>query len=207
MVLICDYCGFQDIPQSQPSPQSQQVRGTNRQMPGYPPQRTQQTALNKTAIPIVHIIPAEPRDMVPTNTPLTQVMRSSMASPMSPLSLNIGSPMYSLPSSPNSYSSPAMSPAQRDRVMSPYSPYTPQSMSPIGKFHQVYSPGNRLLSPAGVIQGNDPYLTTKMQLSPNYMQNDLIDNNVQLSSSDFWPDSEMLQGTNDLLTAFDDVKL
>lgn len=121
---------------------------------------------------------------------------------MSPLSLNISSPMYSLPSSP------AMSPAQRERVMSPYS--TPQSMSPVGKFNQ-YSP-NRLLSPASIIQGSDPYLTTKMQPSPSFplANNDLLldsnISNVQLPSSDFWSDPEIMQ-TSDLLTAFDDVKL
>lgn len=203
-ILIYVSNGFQNIPQHQSPQQTQQVL-INRQMLGYPSQRTQQNIINKTAIPTVHVIEAEP--VLPTNTPLQQVICTSINnSPMSPLTLNIGSPMYSLPSSPNSYSSPAMSPAQRDRVMSPYSPYTPQSMSPIGKFHQVYSPGaNRLLSPGGIIQGNDPYLI-KMQPSPNYMETELMNTNVQLST-DFWPGAEMLQGTNDLLTAFDDVKL
>lgn len=93
-----------------------------------------------------------------------------------------------------------MSPALKERVMSPY---TPQSMSPVGKY--LYSP-NRL-SPA--IQGNDPYLTTKMQASPITLHHEipLMDTNVQMNSSDFWPDTEILPGTSDLLTAFDDVKL
>lgn len=189
-----------------------------------------QQSLDKNVIPMINIIQAVPNSQIMrTISPINQVLRTSIGSPMSPLSLNIGSPnMYSLPSSP------AMSPAQRDRVMSPYSPkyslpsspvsyspamspaqrervaspYTPQSMSPVGKY-QVYSP-NRLLSPAGVIHGNDPYLTTKMQASPNLaLQHNelLLDSNVQLTSSDFWPDPEIMQGTCDLLTAFDDVKL
>ncbi|KOB69559.1 putative hypoxia-inducible factor 1 alpha [Operophtera brumata] len=191
-----------------------------------------QQNINKNAIPIINIMQAVPnKQAMRTNSPINQVIRSSitsLGSPMSPLSLNIGSPnMYSLPSSP------AMSPAQRERVMSPYSPkyslppspnsyssmspaqrdrvmspYTPRSMSPVGKY-QVYSPGSRMLSPTGLIQGSDPYLTTKMQASPGItLQHNelLLDTNVQLSPG-FWPDSEMLQGTSDLLTAFDDVKL
>ncbi|KOB69806.1 putative hypoxia-inducible factor 1 alpha [Operophtera brumata] len=185
-----------------------------------------QQNINKNAIPIINIMQAVPnKQAMRTNSPINQVIHlsiTSLGSPMSPLSLNIGSPnMYSLPSSP------AMSPAQRERVMSPYSPkysfppspnsyssmspaqrdrvkspYTPRSMSPVGKY-QVYSPGSRMLSPTGLIQGSDPYLTTKMQASPGIaLQHNelLLDTNVQLSP-DFWPDSEMLQGTSDLLTA------
>ncbi|RVE47263.1 hypothetical protein evm_008060 [Chilo suppressalis] len=126
-----------------------------------------------------------------------------------PLSVNVNSPMYSLPSSPNTSNySPVMSPAQRDRVLSPYS--TPQSLSPVGKFSQMYSPGSRLVSPNGSIHGGDPYLSNKMQASPGfpYQSSDLLlDSNVSMSSSDFWGDTDMLSGTNDLLTAFDDVKL
>lgn len=132
-------------------------------------------------------------------------MRTNISSPMSPLSLNV-SPMYSLPSSPNSYASPAISPAQRDRVMSPYS--TPQSLSPVGKFHQ-YSPGSRMMSPVGVMKDCDPYLTNKMQPSPGFLQTPdiMLESNVPLTTTDFWTESDMLQGTSDLLTALDDVKL
>ncbi|XP_026760917.2 hypoxia-inducible factor 1-alpha-like isoform X2 [Galleria mellonella] len=142
-----------------------------------------------------------------TNSPITNIMNMNINNNvMSPLTLNIGSPMYSLPSSPNTPNySPAMSPAQR--VLSPYS--TPQSMSPVGKYNQMYSPNNRLLSPATVIQGSDPYLSNKMQASPSFplpTGDLLLDNNVSLTS-DFWTESELLQGANDLLSAFDDVKL
>lgn len=163
---------------------------------------------NSIPMPTINIIQTGPnKHIMSTNTPITQVMRTN--SPMSPLSLNIGSPVYSLPSSPSSYNSPAMSPAQRDRVvMSPYS--TPQLLSPVGKFHQVYSPGSRVVSPVGVIQGCDPYLTTKMQPSPGFQMQStdmLLNSNVGLNTSDYWNDADMLQGTSDLLTAFDDVKL
>lgn len=129
---------------------------------------------------------------------------------MSPLTLNISSPMYSLPPSPitSNYNSPnyspAMSPVQRDRVLSPYS--TPQSLSPVSRFQK--SPGNILVSPAGVIQGSDPYLNNKMQPSPGFplQPNDLLLDS-SMSASDFWTDSDVLTGTSDLLTAFDDVKL
>lgn len=128
---------------------------------------------------------------------------------MSPLSLNISSPMYSLPPSPNTSNynspnySPAMSPNQRDRILSPYS--TPQSLSPGARFQN--SPG-RLLSPAGYLQGSDPYLNNKMQPSPGFplQPNDLLDSNMSLTSPDFWA-PEVLPGTSDLLTALDDVKL
>ncbi|XP_073950650.1 HIF-1 transcription factor component sima isoform X2 [Choristoneura fumiferana] len=134
-------------------------------------------------------------------------IRSSVSNPMSPLSLNVGSPMYSLPSSPNTCYSPAMSPAYRERVLSPYS--TPQSMSPVGRYPQMYSPGSRLLSPMGVIHGSDPYLTNKL-LSPSFphqQADTMMDTSMPITSTDFWPESEMIQGSNDLLTAFDDVKL
>lgn len=131
---------------------------------------------------------------------------------MSPLSLNIGSPMYSLPPSPNTSNynspnySPAMSPVHRDRVLSPYS--TPQSLSPVSRFQK--SQGSLLLSPAGVIQGSDPYLNNKMQPSPGFplQSNDLLlEPNMSLSAPDFWTEPDVLTGASDLLTAFDDVKL
>lgn len=145
------------------------------------------------------------QQIIRNNTNMT-AMRTNISSPMSPLSLNV-SPMYSLPSSPNSYThSPAMSPAQRERVMSPYS--TPQSLSPVGKFHQ-YSPGSRLMSPVGVMKGCDPYLCNKMQPSPGFLQTPeiMLESNGQMSTTDFWSEADMLQNTSDLLTALDDVKL
>ncbi|KAJ0173760.1 hypothetical protein K1T71_010909 [Dendrolimus kikuchii] len=191
-----------DISQRLPV-QLQQVR------PNYPLVRNPQLSprsqmkTNSLPLPVINIQSVPNTPTMHANTPIHQVIRTSMNSPMSPLSLNVGSPMYSLPSSPNSYS-PAMSPAHRERVMSPY---TPQSMSPVGKFHQVYSPG-RLLSPVGVIQGCDPYLN-KMQPSPGFplqTSDMLLDPNMSLTSTDFWNESDMMQ-TSDLLTAFDDVKL
>lgn len=131
-------------------------------------------------------------------------------SAMSPLTLNVGSPMYSLPSSPNTPNySPAVSPHQKDRIRSPYA--TPQSLSPASSY-QSYSPGNcgNLCPPKGVIHGYDPYLSNKMQTSPSFPLHSpemLIDSNMPLNSQDYWPESDILQGTNDLLTAFDDVKL
>lgn len=131
---------------------------------------------------------------------------------MSPLSLNISSPMYSLPPSPSTSNynspnySPAMSPVQRDRVLSPYS--TPQSLSPVNRFQK--SPGSILLSPTGIIQGSDPYLNNKMQPSPGFplQSNDLLlESNMSLSAPDFWTEPDVLTGASDLLTAFDDVKL
>ncbi|XP_045502869.1 uncharacterized protein LOC123699868 isoform X2 [Colias croceus] len=163
-------------------------------------------------IPVINIIQAVPnKQMMCANTPLANVpiMRSNPPSnPMSPLSLNISSPMYSLPSSPNTNYSPAISPVQKDRVLSPYS--TPQSLSPASNYSQMYSPGSRLISPTGVMQGYDPYLTNKMQTSPGFpLQSNemLLDSNMALTSNDFWPEPDVLQGTNELLTAFDDVKL
>ncbi|XP_052744101.1 hypoxia-inducible factor 1-alpha isoform X2 [Bicyclus anynana] len=159
-------------------------------------------------IPVINIIQSTPNNMMRANTPIPSgnIIRT-VISPMSPLSLNIGSPMYSIPPSPKTPSySPALSPAQKDRVLSPYS--TPQSLSPAGSY-QMYSPG-RLLSPSGVMQGYDPYLNNKMQSSPSFpMQATemILDSNIPLTSTDFWGDSEMLQDTSDLLTAFDDVKL
>ncbi|XP_063367285.1 hypoxia-inducible factor 1-alpha-like [Cydia amplana] len=170
---------------------------------------------NSNLIPSSNLIPKSnmiPSNLIPTSNlipksnmiPTPNLIRN-VTNPMSPLTLNIGSPMYSLPSSPNTPNySPAMSPAQRERVLSPY---RPQSVSPVGKFKQMYSPG-RLLSPIGVIHGNDPYLTNKMTPSPNYPQqvDMIIDNNIGLTSNDFWTDTEMLTETN-LLEALDDVKL
>nr|XP_026489699.1 hypoxia-inducible factor 1-alpha-like isoform X1 [Vanessa tameamea] len=184
-------------------PQAKQI---NQQPPNYhlimnSQKVPQQNSVNRNIpIPVINII---------QSTPMTngQIIRSNM-SPMSPLTLNVGSPMYSLPSSPNTPSySPAISPAPKDRILSPYS--TPQSLSPTGSY-QMYSPNNRLLSPTGVMQGYDPYLTTKMQSSPGFMLQSnemLLDSNVPLTTTDFWPDSEILQSTSELLTAFDDVKL
>ncbi|XP_039757469.1 uncharacterized protein LOC120631873 isoform X2 [Pararge aegeria] len=160
-------------------------------------------------VPVINIIQSAPNAQMRTNTLVSNTpIRTSVASNvMSPLSLNVGSPMYSLPSSPNTPCySPAISPAQKDRVLSPYS--TPQSLSPAGSY-QMYSP-NRLLSPSGVMQGYDPYLNNKMQTSPSFRVQSsemLLDSNLPLASTDFWPDSEMLQDPSDLLSAFDDVKL
>nr|XP_021192033.2 LOW QUALITY PROTEIN: hypoxia-inducible factor 1-alpha [Helicoverpa armigera] len=191
----------QQLPQQIPhQPNYQLVRN---------PQTINQNAnRNNIPLPVINLLQGIPnKPIIRSNTPMNNVMRTNIASPMSPLSLNV-SPMYSLPSSPNSYThSPAMSPAQRDRVMSPYS--TPQSMSPVGKFQQ-YSPGSRLMSPVGVMKGCDPYLTTKMQPSPGFplqTTDIMLDSSAPLTTTDFWTESDMLQGTTDLLTALDDVKL
>lgn len=139
-------------------------------------------------IPVINIIQADKqREHVP-------IIRSTQSNPMSPLSLNIG--QHSLPCSPNY--SPVGSPM---RVQS-----TPQSLSPASSYS--YSPG-RMVSPTGVLQGYDPYLSNKMQVSPGFpMQNEmLLDPNVSLTSNDFWPDTDVIHNTSDLLTAFDDVKL
>ncbi|KAM3962492.1 hypoxia-inducible factor 1-alpha isoform 2-T2 [Aphomia sociella] len=167
---------------------------------------TPQNPINRNSIPLINVQSIPNNKIMHTNTiPNIMHMNNNV---MSPLSLNVGSPMYSLPSSPSTPNySPVMSPALRERVLSPYS--TPQSMSPVGKFNQMYSP-NRLLSPGSVIQGNDPYLSNKMQTSPSFPMQPvdlLLDSNVSLAASDFWSETEMLQGTNDLLSAFDDVKL
>lgn len=149
-------------------------------------------------IPVINIIEADKQ--MRANTPIhVPIIRSNPPSnPMSPLSLNIS--QYSLPSSPNY--SPAVSPIQNDKVYS-----TPQSLSPASSYH-IYSP-NRLVSPTGVLQGYDPYLSNKMQASPAFpMQNEmLLDPNVSLTSNDYWPDTDVIQNTSDLLIAFDDVKL
>lgn len=158
--------------------------------------------MNNIPLPVINLLQGMPKQMLHSNTPMN-VIRSNISSPMSPLSLNV-SPMYSLPSSPNSFS-PAMSPAQRERVMSPYST---QSLSPVGKFQQ-YSPGSRLMSPVGALKGCDPYLTNKMQPSPGFplqTPDIMLESSVPLAT-DFWTESDMLQGTSDLLTALDDVKL
>ncbi|XP_049877924.1 hypoxia-inducible factor 1-alpha isoform X2 [Pectinophora gossypiella] len=155
-------------------------------------------------LPVINLLQAVPNKQI-IRTPVNQVVTQELTkNAMTPLSLNIGSPMYSLPSSPNTNYSPVMSPAQRERVLSPYS--TPQSLSPIGRYQR--SPSSRLVSPVGMMQGSDPYLTNKMQPSPPFpMQtSDFLDSSVSLTSPDFWTEPE-LQGTNDLLTAFDDVKL
>ncbi|XP_059058214.1 hypoxia-inducible factor 1-alpha-like [Achroia grisella] len=191
-----------DIPQ-QPPPQNNVQRdfhaGVNHQKMSI------QKPIDRNCIPLPVInIQTVINKPMPCTNPISNLMKMGN-NVMSPLSLNIGSPMYSLPSSPNTSNySPAVSPAQR--VLSPYS--TPQSMSPVGKFNQMYSP-NRILSPAGVIHGSDPYLSNKMQASPNFPMPTgdlLLDSNGSLTA-DFWADSELLQGTNDLLSAFDDVKL
>ncbi|XP_045528138.1 uncharacterized protein LOC123716434 isoform X2 [Pieris brassicae] len=138
-------------------------------------------------IPVINIIQANKQcEHAP-------IIRASSA-PMSPLSLNVG--QYSLPCSPNY--SPVGSPM---KVQS-----TPQSLSPASSY--TYSPA-RLVSPTGALQGYDPYLSNKMQVSPGFpMQNEmLLDPNVSLASNDFWPDTGVIQNTSDLLIAFDDVKL
>ncbi|CAF4799151.1 unnamed protein product [Pieris macdunnoughi] len=138
-------------------------------------------------IPVINIIQANKQG---ANAPIIR----STPSALSPLSLSIG--QYSLPCSPNY--SPVGSPM---KVQS-----TPQSLSPASSY--TFSPG-RLVSPTGALQGYDPYLSNKMQVSPGFsMQNEmLLDPNVSLASNDFWPDTDVIQNTSDLLTAFDDVKL
>lgn len=213
---------FQDIHPQAKKQIHQQLRTqvTNYQVFGNSPrvssQLPPQSPVNKNIpIPVINLIRSGPNEpLMCTNTPLPNgsIIRTRVChspSPMSPLSLNVGSPMYSLPSSPNTPNySPAMSPVHKDRVLSPYS--TPQSLSPAGSYH-LYSPANKLLSPSGVMQGYDPYLNNKMQTSPGLaLQSsaDILLDSISLASSDYWPDSEILQGgTNDLLTAFDDVKL
>ncbi|KAF9419353.1 hypothetical protein HW555_004117, partial [Spodoptera exigua] len=191
-----------DLPQQRPQQTPQ--RRPNYQMARQPV--PQNNNMNNIPLPVINLLQGMPNKQMMRNNPQMNVIRSNISSPMSPLSLNV-SPMYSLPSSPNSFThSPAMSPAQRDRVMSPY---TPQSMSPVGKFPQ-YSPGSRMVSPVGVMQGCDPYLTNKMQPSPNFpLQTPeiMLDNNVPLTTNDFWNESDIIQGASDLLTALDDVKL
>lgn len=154
---------------------------------------------NNIPIPVINIIQSS-NNMMRSSTPINA---------MTPLTLNVNSPMYSLPPSPNTsnYTSPAMSPAQRE-LLSPYS--TPQSLSPVGKFTQSYSPNSRHMSPVIMLHGYDPYLSNKMQPSPGIplQQNDmLLDTNMSLTSNDFWTDPEMMQDNSDLLMAFDDVKL
>lgn len=187
-------------------------------------QTSPQNCLNRSIpLPVINLLQAVPNTQI-IRTPIANnnsmnIIRNinNEISPltryaMSPLSLNIGSPMYSLPPSPNTSNynspnySPAMSPVQRDRVLTPYS--TPQSLSPVSRFQK--SPGNVLLSPAGVIQGSDPYLNNKMQPSPGFplQSNDLLlESSMSLSAPDFWTEPDVLTGTSDLLTAFDDVKL
>ncbi|GBP67809.1 hypothetical protein EVAR_53805_1 [Eumeta japonica] len=126
------------------------------------------------------------------------VMNAGNLNLMSPLNVNVGSPMYSLPSSPNY--SPVMSPAQKERIISPY-PTPPQSLSPVGNYYVNKAPPNRALQTT-----KDPFLTNKMQVSPGLPQiqrnNDvLLDSTIE--TPDFWMDSEFLQGTADLLTALE----
>ncbi|XP_045452892.1 hypoxia-inducible factor 1-alpha isoform X1 [Melitaea cinxia] len=193
----------------------QEGKQMNQQPPNYQlimnSKRVPQSPVNRNIpISVINILQSS-KPVMRDNTSMSngQIIRSTISSPMSPLTLNVGSPMYSLPSSPNTPNySPAISPAPKDRVLSPYS--TPQSLSPAGSY-QTYSPG-RLLSPTGVMQGYDPYLTHKMQTSPEFMiqPNDmLLASNIPLPSTDFWPDSDIFsnQSTSDLLIAFDDVKL
>lgn len=193
----------------------QERKQVNQQPPNYQlimnSQRVPQSPANRNIpISVINILQSN-KPVMRDNTPMSngQMICSTISSPMSPLTLNVGSPMYSLPSSPNTPNySPAISPAPKDRVLSPYS--TPQSLSPAGSY-QTYSP-SRLLSPTGVMQGYDPYLTHKLQTSPEFMiqPNDmLLDSNIPLPSTDFWPDSDIFsnQSTSDLLIAFDDVKL
>ncbi|XP_028160192.1 hypoxia-inducible factor 1-alpha-like isoform X2 [Ostrinia furnacalis] len=194
----------------------QQRAQQNKFIPNYQllmvPQNVPQHTINKNNIPIpvINIQNLQNKQMLRPNTPTANIMRTNLnTNHMSPLSVNTNNPMYSLPPSPNTSNySPIMSPAQRDRLISPYS--TPQSMSPVGKFNQMYSPGSAIVSPAGIMHAGDPYLTNKMQPSPNFpfQPGDLLlDSSMPIPSSDFWEDTEMLQGTNELLTAFDDVKL
>ncbi|VVD00410.1 unnamed protein product [Leptidea sinapis] len=157
-------------------------------------------------IPVINIVEAAlNKQNARANTASGAQMIRWPSNPMSPLSLNISSPMwYSLPTSPN-YSS-SLSPAQKNRVQSPYA--TPQSLSPASTYSQ-YSPSNKL-SPNPALQGYDPYLCNKMQPSPTFSIHSnemLLDSNMPLTTSDLWPESEMIQNTSDLLTAFDDVKL
>ncbi|CAB3248811.1 unnamed protein product [Arctia plantaginis] len=196
-----------DIQQKIPQNIPQQLH-PNYQMTGNQQPIIQNPSRNNIPLSVINVLQGfANKQMIRTNTQMNpHVLRTNMtSSPMSPLSLNV-SPMYSLPSSPNSYNSPAISPAQRERVMSPYS--TPQSMSPVGQFQQ-YSPGSRIMSPVGVMKGCDPYLTNKMQPSPGFLHTPEIQilNSVPLTVTDFWPESDMMQGTNDLLAALDDVKL
>jgi hypothetical protein len=49
-----------------------------------------------------------------------------------------------------------------------------------------------------------------MQPSPGFPlqpRDLLMDTSVPITTSDFWGDTEMLSGTNEQLTAFDDLKL
>ncbi|XP_050551328.1 hypoxia-inducible factor 1-alpha isoform X9 [Spodoptera frugiperda] len=205
--VLMNLLDMQQQQQQQQRPQQTQRR-PNYQMARQPIPQNKQQNMNNIPIPVINLLQdMQHKQMMRNNAPIiSSVIRSNISSPMSPLSLNV-SPMYSLPSSPNSYThSPAMSPAQRERVMSPY---TPQSMSPVGKFQQ-YSPGSRMVSPVGVMQGCDPYLNNKMQHSPNFplqAPEIMLDNNVPLTTNDFWSETDIIQGASDLLTALDDVKL
>lgn len=205
---------FQDVPQQPQTvqklhPNYQLLVNSQKQVTQIPTIRNIPIAVTNhflQALPNKHMTRTITPNVPTVNNPLMRLNQIPMPSAMSPLSLNIASPMYSLPSSPNTPNySPAISPAQMDHMLSPYS--TPQSLSPVGKYNQVRSPGSRLLSPAGVIQGCDPYLSNKMQPSPTFqIQNDLLLEFNLPMTPDTWSESEVLQ-TSDLLTAFDDVKL
>lgn len=192
---------LQDLPQqpivSKISPNYQQVMS--------PQQMASLEAINRNSIPVPVI------NIIQAQTPNEQIIRNStpiQTRIMSPLTLKVSSPMYSLPPSPNTsnYTSPAMSPVQRDHLLSPYS--TPQSLSPVGKYNQSYSPNSRHLSPVSMMHGYDPYLSNKMQTSPGFpLQSDMLLDTMSLSSPDFWGETDIIQGTSELLTAFDDVKL
>lgn len=143
-----------------------------------------------------------------TNRDYPTVIRTNLSgvlsNPSSPLSLNISSPMYtSLPSSANS--SPAMSPAHRDRLLSPY----PKSQSP-SDFGQTNIGSNKLLSIVSnastinmgnnrVLQMNrDPFLTNKMQPSPTLLQKTEVqttDMDSLLENTEFWMDTDILDET------------
>ncbi|XP_041969857.1 hypoxia-inducible factor 1-alpha-like isoform X2 [Aricia agestis] len=159
------------------------------------PQKTPPTPQSRDIpLPVINLLQAEPiKQMTRANKSIAIVpnIRANLTNAMSPLSVNIGS-MY-LPSPTYSDVSP------RKDLISPYS--TPQSLSPNS---YMYSP-NRLLSPVGALQGYDPYLN-KFQPSPGFPQADLMESNIPIAS-DFWTDTEMLQNTSDLMSAFDDVKL
>lgn len=136
----------------------------------------------------------------------TFIRTSAVSNPTSPLSLNIGSPMYSsLPGSPNC--SPAMSPVQRERILSPY----PKSLTPGHINHMQYSPvSSRMVSPTGLLQAGDPYLPNQMQASPNFVachQQSVNDVEMMIPSTDFWMDQDIFQDSNNLLTGLDDIKL
>ncbi|XP_048486071.1 uncharacterized protein LOC105384842 isoform X4 [Plutella xylostella] len=128
-------------------------------------------------------------------SPTTANTIRPITNPMSPLSLSIDTSMYGVY---GRNCSPAISPAQKERLLSPYS--TPPSMSPAEKY-TIYSPSG---TPTQVLQSNcDPYLTNKsvspsIGLQRDTQQEMLMDPSM---AADFWSDADMI------LTAFDDVRL